>query len=197
MEEDLKKVVNWATSIGLEVRHKNTRTTKFVSNVFPFLPNIWIEYGIIYYNNQTLAGNLLHDLGHLAVTPSILRSYLCGELLFDYEPDAVDIIEKLEEELIRTGKETQQWKAYLNGNEQAVIAWSFAAARECKVDDFLPFEQGFTDANGNSDGKHIYNSLLLSCGQYQVFHPGISGLYHSNMLKNKCDFPQLNYWVQK
>ena len=139
-QKDCLKVANWAQSIGLRVTKVDKIEDAWELNVRPFLPRVWIKNGIVYYDQWTHPGNLLHDLGHLAVTPNWLRPYLREDLDWTQSPDAATLVENLCDATDDKGVRLQNWNALIHGDEQAAIAWSFVAAQAAGVDDFLPFE---------------------------------------------------------
>jgi len=94
-----KQITGFLNEIGLPVR----------SGAVPletFLPGIHVENGVLVVEESRLLypGDLLHEAGHLAVSPSALRGSLSGS----------------------TGDDP--------GGEMAAIAWSYAAALHLKVD---------------------------------------------------------------
>jgi hypothetical protein len=192
--EDCRKVAIWATSVGLDVR-KISDIDRPSSDVVPFLANVWIDGGVVYYNEETHPGDLLHDLGHIAVSPSWLRSYLGSELIWDDCPEVTDLVDALYNSVVDNGMETPGWKAFIQGDEQATIAWSFAAAQAANINDFLPFENGFDEIE-NHNGKGVYENLKISANSKICCHAGVASLFHGGMLKSKADFPNLCKWVQ-
>lgn len=182
--EDCVKVATWARSIGLDVR--KVSITCFPDNgINPFFPNIWIDCGIVYYNEKTHPGDLLHELGHLAVTPSWLRPYISGDIEdWDDSPEICILADK--------HKNDPCFGCY--GDEVAAIAWSYVAAQAAGVDDFLPFEQGF-EIDGDDAGEQLYESLSMSAiGQY-AYHDGIYHLVYFGLLQTEKDFPNLCKWI--
>jgi hypothetical protein len=86
-QKDCIKISNWAKSIGLIAKRvSNKDVSKIIRksiseiNRYSFLSNVWVKKGIIYYNDLAHPGDLLHELGHLAVTPSWLRLELSENL---------------------------------------------------------------------------------------------------------------------
>lgn len=93
------QIAGFLNAIGLAVR----------SGAVPeqtFLPGIHVEHGVLVVDEDRLLypGDLLHEAGHLAVTPSADRGSLSGN----------------------TGDGA--------GEEMAAIAWSYAAALHLKLD---------------------------------------------------------------
>ena len=202
-QEGCSKVAIWAQSIGLDIKEITNQEIanilkKDISEVHnhSFLPNLWVLKGIVYYNNRTHPGNLLHDLGHLAVTPSWLRLHLSENLDWKQSLELVELVESKCDATAEKGSTLlQNWNALIHGDEQAAIAWSFVAAQASGVDDFLPFETGF-DNPESATGEELHDSLSMSAATNRCFHEGIICLFHSRMLRSKADFPKLIKWVQ-
>jgi hypothetical protein len=190
---DLLKVINWLNSIGISVKPIQQLASELHQQAH--IDNIWIYEGEIYINDKTHCGDLLHEAGHLATTPTELRCLLSGNLeieLFEFQ----EILLPYEQKLLQTGVEDPVLRAILEMGETATIAWSFAAADHLSIDTFLPFENGFENEKGEPDGLGLWQSLEISRLQRISFYPGINSLFHSKMLKNYQDFPHLDKWVQ-
>lgn len=195
-EKDCLKIANWAQSIGLTVTKVEKVEEIWKLGVRPFLPRVWIKNGIIYYDKLTHPGNLLHDLGHIAVTPSWLCPYLSGNLNWSQSPELIELIDSKCDAGAEEGSlKLQNENALIHGDEQAAIAWSFVAAQAAGVDDFLPFEIGF-DNPESATGEELHESLLMSEIGSGCYFEGITRLYHGGMLKSKTDFPKLTKWIQ-
>ena len=188
---DCSKVAKWARAIGLDIRKIDTLIFPD-SSVESFISNIWIDSGAIYYNEQSHPGDLLHELGHIAVTPSWLRHCFKGDMNWMENPEAILLIDEIYDLVVDQGIETPSWKELINGDEQTAIAWSFIAAKAAEVNDFLPFENDFFSTSGIFCGDEVHESLASE----KPWHPGIASLFHAGMLQNKTDFPDLCKWVQ-
>ena len=99
-----RRIVEFLTGIGIEVRRGEVAE-------IPFLPGTEIRRGALVYNEEKLLypGDLLHEAGHLAVTPAAERSELDANLGAD------------------------------GGLEMGAIAWSYAAALEIGIDPAVVF----------------------------------------------------------
>lgn len=81
-----RKIGEFLTRIGLEVRPRETPETSF-------LTGIYIENGKLFVEEAVLSfpGDLLHEAGHLAVAPGSLRGLLSDEVeLPGFDMDAVE-----------------------------------------------------------------------------------------------------------
>ena len=85
-----------------------------------FLPGIRIEDGVLKFDPEHLSfpGDLLHEAGHIAVTPPSLRPSLGGKL------------------------------EVMPADEMAALAWSYAAAVECGIDPAIVFHEGGYKSGG-------------------------------------------------
>lgn len=114
----LEQALAFVARIGLEVRETRLWHTTF-------LPGLRIDGGQLLFDRRKLLypGDVLHEAGHLAVTPAAERRYLGGNIT-EGHPER-------------------------EGDEMAVLAWSYAACRACG----LPPEVVFHSAGykGQSD----------------------------------------------
>lgn len=181
---DLDKIIWFLRSTGLSVEVGHVESW--------FLTGINITGGRIIYNPDRLdsPGDLLHEAGHIAVTPAIFRKHLTED----------------SDELARTHYEAwyeanPNWCCYpenplgrhiMQSSETEAIAWSYAAAVAAGVDTFLPFAVGFQD-----EGEIVHEQLAMG------MHFGIHGLFHAGMTRvpngvrpaEDC-FPNMIRWLQ-
>lgn len=189
MNNDLQKVKDWLINIGIPVKDLEDLPC---DDVFSFIDNIKIYQGELYINDKTHPGDLLHEAGHIATTPSILRVYLKGNLNIH-----VDIMNTHFNEVINAyGINSDKFLALINSGETAAIAWSYAAAIAAKVDSFLPFENGFDESGEYGEsGESLHSSLEMSQNG-KSFYMGINSLFHGKMLEKYEVFPELKRWLQ-
>lgn len=161
-----------------------------------FLPHVWIEAGILHATPRAAAGAVMHEAGHLAVTPSRFRPLI--------EPGSIS------EEESRLGRayasyireeapacDPDHWltRAVLQAGEQEAISWSYAAALHIG----LPPERVFLYRSRNTprqlqpyggEGREILEQhrLGMACG--------IHGLHHAGMLDRR-KWPQMTLWLQR
>lgn len=85
-----------------------------------FLPGIRLENGVLQFDRERLRwpGDLLHEAGHLAVSPPSVRALLGAKL--DVSP----------------------------ADEMAALAWSYAAAVACGIDPAVVFHEGGYKSGG-------------------------------------------------
>lgn len=120
--------------IGLEVR-----ITPLTWDTF--LPGVEIEDGVLCYDPEKLLypGDLLHEAGHIALTPAGQRGKLCGNV-------------------INTDPQRE-------GDEIAVMLWTYAAATEAGIPLHVVFHEhgykGQSDWLTDNYQKGIYIGLPL------------------------------------
>lgn len=86
-----------------------------------FLPGVRIEKGTLLIDPSRLSwpGDILHEAGHIAITPPSLRAALGGKL--EVTP----------------------------ADEMATLAWSYAAALGCGIDPAIVFHEGGYKSSGS------------------------------------------------
>jgi hypothetical protein len=149
-----------------------------------FLPGVSIQPGMtIVYTVSRLesVGDLLHDAGHVAVTPSLFRSQLSYDL---------SILETLADEYMAAhpflvdGQEDPVMRGLLQAGEQEAQAWSYAAAVAAGIDPGLVM---YADS-----AERSHSGLVgLRLGQ----HAGIHGLAAGGMTTCRV-FPRMLRWLQ-
>jgi hypothetical protein len=156
-----------------------------------FLPGIEIRDGELFLAaaDDCLVGDMLHEAGHIAVTPSPFRRLLGGdaeisvaEAMTKYIDDHPNAFSYPEDPVAR---------GILQSGEQEAIAWSFAAAAHIGLPTDLPFRQGF-----DNGGPLIHR--MLEVGEFS----GINGLAAGGMTARSSRwtagpvFPEMIRWIQ-
>ncbi|MEO1023176.1 MAG: hypothetical protein AAFW89_11595 [Bacteroidota bacterium] len=109
----LDEIISFIEEIGISIRFQDVTDSTF-------LPGIMIDGGTMIIDREKLAfpGDVLHEAGHIALTPAHERHLLAGDL------DA--------------------GKNEANSLEMAAICWSYAAALHLNIDLNLLFhEEGY------------------------------------------------------
>lgn len=176
--QNVAKVVSFCQAIGATLHLLSEERESFLSGV-------WIEDGIVYCNpaKLTCIGDLLHELGHYAVTPAMYRGKLDGRLGFG--PDFPPV-------MFPDGTENPEHRKLIDRCEQAAIAWSYAAAFEIRFDAYAIFDQGPNQYEGlafNGEWSSIAQSLAMHS------HPGLECLINTGMT-TRHKWPQMNKWLQ-
>jgi hypothetical protein len=169
-------------TIGIQVR--------VVPGATGFLPGLLIQGATISVDAATdsRVGDLLHEAGHIAVTPGRFREHICNdvsslaELMSAYLDEHPNAFGYPEDPIAR---------AIMQSSEAEAIAWSYAAALESGVDPCLPFKVGF---DGN--GMEVFERLSLG------MHFGVNGLAAAGMTDtptrkgSKHPYPAMKKWMQ-
>lgn len=132
-----------------------------------------------------LVGDMLHEAGHIAVTPSLFRGSLTANV-----DDAASLMAQYfnEHPNCMAFPEDPVARAIMQSGEQEAIAWSYAAAHHLGIDTMLPFAKGF-----DGDGRETHDMLVIG------HHLGIHGLFHSGMTdlpRQGAGYPAMKRWMQ-
>jgi len=115
---EVKLILNFIKKAGVKVRLESIRTETF-------FPGMTISNGTLVVDVDQVKhpGDLLHEAGHIAVTPKAVRTELdseTGSSLFD------------------------------EGSEIAAIAWSYAACKYLEIDPHFVFHEEAYNGQGNA-----------------------------------------------
>lgn len=127
-----------------------------------FLPGILLEGGALVIDRHRLLypGDILHEAGHLAVAPAAERPTLGGDIGAQHPERA--------------------------GDELAVLAWTYAAARELGI----PAAVVFHPAGYKGDSEHLIAGF--ESGNYL----GLPLLVWMG-LTTYADFPRMTRWLRE
>jgi hypothetical protein len=117
-------------------------------------------------------GDLLHEAGHLATTPSSIRPLMNGDLFAVSSPGFAEACYKHQ-----TVSCLRHWS-----NDDASTFWAAMAARAIGLPDSLPFENGYDDRVGATweqghEGYDFWQTFLRNEGNRyasQAFYLGIA-----------------------
>lgn len=155
-----------------------------------FLPGVAVRQGGLVIDPDRLGspGDVLHEAGHLAVTPSRLRARLDGNI------DACAAALIADPDLKVTATEADQ----IARTEPQAIAWSYAAALAAGVSPECVFW------SGGYGGQHGGAPHLVMMQVAQGFFPGIQGLVRTGLCSapppfgdpaDLAPFPQMKAWL--
>lgn len=151
-----------------------------------FLPGIRILGGSILVTaaDDGLAGDLLHEAGHVAVVPALFRP-LIDDDVSGLEPAFGEYIEAHPDGF--SYPEDPVCRGIIQSGEQEAAAWSYAAAVAAGIDPWLPFSKGFND-----EGRDVLERMRIRQ------HYGINGLAAGGMtrLRGADAFPSMIRWLQ-
>lgn len=184
---DLRRALKFMRVLGMEtevVRHDHSDA---------FVPGVWLDHGrLVVFPEVAALGDVLHEAGHLAVIPSVLRALTVpGSLPGDALHSAA--AEYLERSCIvdACGTEDPLMRGILQMGECEAIAWSYAAARALDFDPVILTAQ-------REDGSYPFGEpdagaqvLLRLNGSA---HFGIHGLQAAGFCRAR-EFPLMLRWL--
>jgi len=170
------KIIDFLNSIGIR--------TKYCSYpIKGFLPNVFISAGVLYYTEDTLPSDILHEAGHIAIIPEEYRAFCTGDMekcvqTIWAKAKAAGELEEIDGYMCR---------ALLQASDVEATAWAWAAGKFLEI----PEAEIILDSQYEGNGKNI--RFMLSTNSYF----GINGLRAARMLKSVREYPVLQKWTQK
>jgi hypothetical protein len=133
-----------------------------------------------------IAGELLHEAGHLAVIPGLFRGQGCGDLSGVSEI----MSEWIDSHIAEVGPDDPMIRAILQCGECEAVAWSYAAAVSIGIDTRIPFFRGF-----EGDGLTLHDQVASG------YYFGVHGLAAAGMTDlprphSTTPFPKMKRWLQ-
>jgi len=159
-----RRIAEFLNEIGLEVAAQALDEKTFLSGIL-------IENGKILVDESKLEfpGDLLHEAGHLAVTPKNLRAHLSDEVTLPAEFD-IDAVER------------------------AAIAWSYAAALHLGFDPRVVFhESGY---KGNSESLLLGFSLGVCIGVDTLEAAEMTATGENARRGGVSPYPKMSKWLR-
>lgn len=133
-----------------------------------------------------IAGELLHEAGHLAVMPTQFRGLASGDLT-----EVVETMGRwIETHAAEVGPDDLVIRAILQCGECEAVAWSYAAAVAIGIDTRIPFFRGF-----EGDGLALHDQVASG------YYFGVHGLAAAGMTdlprpRSTTPFPDMKRWLQ-
>lgn len=160
-----------------------------------FLRGVWIEAGVLCAVAGAAAGSVLHEAGHLAITPSRFRPLIRPGSISEFGAELNRAYRSyMEGEAGQHGPDHWLTRAVLNSGEQEAISWSYAAAVQVGLPPeriFLMRRRGLAldEQPYGGNGAAILQMHRLGAA------PGIHGLQHGGMTVQK-QWPRMLRWMQ-
>jgi hypothetical protein len=135
-----------------------------------FLPGISVQAGELLVDEERLLypGDLLHEAGHLAVAPAVLRKLLSDEVeVPGFHPELL---------------------------EAQSIAWSYAACLHIGLDPCMVFHEG--GYKGNSEGLLLNFSLGIFIGVEQLEEAGMTVCAANAESAGTAPYPAMTKWCR-
>jgi hypothetical protein len=185
----IAKVKAFSESLGIRMRVYRHRW------INEFLPGILVWRGGLSVNPSAIKGydDVLHELGHLAILPSVIRPYARGDVDCSIRP-YVDSWFATHDPIVGDGAEEPVCLALMQAGESEAFAWQYAAQVHLDLKPNLRFQMKDGDSMEWREATDIEvdNELAaLSIGA----HFGVHGLQASGMT-TKLMFPKMLRWVQ-
>ncbi|WP_240224555.1 hypothetical protein [Rheinheimera hassiensis] len=176
------KVIEFINSIGIE--------TKEHKGAAGFIPGVLIEEGRLLYDLEIASiADLLHEAGHLAITPLEYRSYMSKGLMAGLK----FMLDSIEREFIEP--DSPLFRAIIQCSDTEATAWAYAAG----VHLGLPPNKIIDSASYDGTGDEILLSLQLDA------YSGVNGLHHAGMcvrgrafaaMRGTSPYPHMQRWTQ-
>jgi hypothetical protein len=174
------RACEFLTALGFAVREE--------PQVSGFLEGVAIRNGdlVVRAAEDEIAGELLHEAGHLAVLPTRFRHLASGDLS--------QVNELMHDWMMREGHlvhpDDPQIRSILQCGECEASAWSYAAALAIGIDTRVPFYRGY-----EGDGLIVHDQI--ASGRYF----GVHGLAAGGMTElpkpwSAQPFPAMKRWLQ-
>jgi hypothetical protein len=157
------RIVTFLRQIGLSVVRASVKGDSF-------LPGIEVVDGGLVVDESKLKylGDLLHEAGHLAVTPGTARSSMNGQV----ETPGVDP----------------------NVIESAAMCWSYAACRHLQIDPRIVFhEHGY---HGRSESLLLNFELGVFPGVHELVTAGMTSTSVDPAALELPQFPSMRKWLR-
>lgn len=178
----MQKVVSFLLEIGLEVH--------MLPGASGFLPGIRINQGALEYDPHVVSiADILHEAGHLAITPAEFRPLMSDGLSAGYKAmfNAID-----EQEM---EPDSPMLKAILQCDDPGATAWAFAAGTHLAIEPEMIIDSRHYDGTGDEIRLALLHNAYL----------GINGLHRAGMCESSramaayrgvSVYPVLTRWVQ-
>jgi len=156
------KLIDFIQSIGIPVRYENIAGQTF-------LPGMTIKQGTLVVDMEKLLypGDLLHEAGHIAMTPAADRQIL---------------------DETNTGQ-------FDDGNEMAAMAWSYAACKHLNIDPLVVFhDHGYRGANRSLAANFEQGQYL---GAPLLDWHGMANYGDHNPEYAVSSYPNMKHWLSQ
>jgi hypothetical protein len=164
MDPVIDRIVGFLRGIGLPVREGEVGESAF-------LPGLLIEAGVLVFDRDRLAwpGDLLHEAGHIAVTPPAQRPLL---------PDPLDGLSEL-----------------AHGGEAEATAWAWAASVALGLDPAVLFHEG--GYHGRSADLIATFSLGVYPGSQGLVRAGMAAFDEQARALGVAPYPHMIRWLRE
>lgn len=157
------RIIAFLREAGIEVVETPVPTDSF-------LPGVLIRAGTLWVDRATLRwpGDLLHEAGHIAVTPAALRASLDAAL------------------------ETEALAPH--AGEVEATAWAYAAVTYLGLDPALLFHEG--GYGGHAEGLRTAYALGVYPGAFGLAQAGLARIGDAARAEGVAPYPHLLRWLR-
>jgi len=178
------RITSWLRSVGLEI--------EFTDGEHPdsFVRGVWLDQGKIIVNREVAhVGDVLHEAGHLACIPKLLRGYV--------EPGSLPTMQLRQEIenymadnpfMDAEGREDPVCRGIMQMGDCEATAWSYAATKVLGITAAVLFEDRKDDVPYDGEGPQIWQ--MLDANAYM----GINGLQAAGFCTVR-EFPKMRRWL--
>lgn len=163
MQELTDRIVTFLRDVGISVSEGPVAGNAF-------LPGVRIQSGTLVFDRRTLAwpGDLLHEAGHIAVTPAAMRDTLSDEL----DGQAADA----------------------HGGEAEATAWAYAASVALGLEPSVLFHSG--GYHGNAAGLILTYTAGVYPGCAGLVAAGMTLPGNAAAAGNAAPYPNMLRWLR-
>lgn len=180
MRSELNRVISFLVEIGLQAYVEPGATG--------FIEDIRIDAGTLYLDPDCHVSGLLHEAGHLAITPKIYRHWMTGNLFSGMRNMLDDTTAR------STDPDSPIFRAVIQCSDPEATAWAWAAGIHLGI---AP-EKIIMDHEYDGAGADIRFALSLNrfIGINGLRHAGFCATSKRSARPAECTFPNLNFWLQ-
>lgn len=154
-----------------------------------FIDGVVIENGHLVASPDCTPSGLLHEAGHLAITPGNFRHLMDGNLYKSMRNISDEIL------ALDLDPDHALVKAYLQMSDPEATAWAWAAGKYLEI----PQKQIILDSEYENTGDQVRLGLAMNA------YVGINGLANAGFCavnkrvaeyRNEKCYPEFNMWIQ-
>lgn len=140
---ELQKIINFVranTTIDIAEIHPNSISGL---SIYCMWKGVCLLEGMVRFTHEAHPGDLLHELGHVALMPRQARPLMNGELIdVEGEASAMDVA------IAAMGSSAGQ-----PSDDDAASFWAFCVCRHLGLDDSMPFRSGYDIPDAQWDAE--------------------------------------------
>ncbi|MCG5076615.1 hypothetical protein [Paraburkholderia tagetis] len=173
-----ERVMHFFSEIGIRARYEGGANG--------FSRGCRLDRGALAVDPACRISTMLHEAGHLAITPRCFRSLMDGNL-YAGQREMLRMVEDAD-----LHPDEPLYRAVIQCSDPEATAWAWAAGVELA----LPGEEIIRDDEYGGDGEAIRLALQMRAyiGVHGLAHAGFCAIRERN---GKAAWPCLNFWTQE